>query len=368
MPKSRPEELYRQIAESLRGDILAARLQPGERLSSVRELARVWGCTPGTVQSAFRILQESGLIESHKGRGSHVTSEPISPHIRAEQPLRRAALVHRAEAFLLEALTAGHTSDEVEAALRLALDRWRSVEQHPSSAPEYTVRFAGSHDLAVAWVATHFSDLAPGYRLSISFRGSLGGLLALAAGGADMAGCHLWDEETHSYNDSFVRRVLPGRRVMLVTLAKRRLGLIVAPGNPLGVNVLGDLGRPEVRFVNRQAGSGTRVWLDVELRKTRLAPEALNGYGREATTHSEVAQCVAEGEADAGLALQGSALAYGLDFVPLTLERYDLVIPDPDMPGIAQVIPWLARPEAADVIASFGGYLTEETGRVRWVE
>jgi putative molybdopterin biosynthesis protein len=319
------------------------------------------------VQSAFRILQESGLIESHKGRGSHVTSTPIASSLRAEQPLRRAALVHRAEAFLLEALTAGHTSDEVEAALRLALDRWRSVEQHASSAPEHTVRFAGSHDLAVAWLASHFSELAPGYRLSIAFQGSLGGLMALAAGEADMAGCHLWDDETHTYNDSFVRRVLPGRRVMLVTVAQRRVGLVVAPGNPLGLNSLGDLDRPEVRFVNRQAGSGTRVWLDVQLRGTGLAPEALNGYEREATTHSEVAQHVAEGDADAGLALQGSALAYGLDFVPLTLETYDLAIPDPDMPGIAETVAWLACPEAAEVIASFGGYLTEETGRVRWV-
>ena len=105
MPRSRPEELYRQIAESLRAEILAARLQPGERLPSVRDLARIWGCTPGTAQNAFRVLQESGLIESHKGRGSHVTSGPVAPRIRAEQPLRRAALVHRAEAFLLEALT-----------------------------------------------------------------------------------------------------------------------------------------------------------------------------------------------------------------------------------------------------------------------
>jgi molybdate-binding protein/DNA-binding transcriptional regulator YhcF (GntR family) len=368
MPRSRPEELYRQIAESLRAEILAARLQPGERLPSVRELARIWGCTPGTVQSAFRVLQESGLIESHTGRGSHVTSEPISLRIRAEQPLRLAALVHRAEAFLLEALTGGHSVDEVEAALRLALDRWRAVEQHPSVAPEHTVRFAGSHDLAVAWMASHFSEVAPGYGLSVAFQGSLGGLMALASGDADVAGCHLWDQETGTYNDSFVRSVLPGRKVALVTLARRRVGLVVAPGNPLDLRTLSDLGKPGVRFVNRQAGSGTRVWLDVELRRTGLSPSALKGYEKEATTHSEVAQLVAEGETDTGLALQGSALAYGLDFIPLTLETYDLVIPEPEQPGVAELVDWLRHPEAADVIASFGGYLADGTGRVRWVE
>ena len=368
MPGDRPQELYRQIAEALRADILSGRLQPGERLPSVRELARLRGCTPGTVQNAFRLLQESGLIESHKGRGSHVTSRPLSPYVHAARPLRRAALVHRAEAFLLEALTAGHSVDEIESALRQALDRWRSVAHQPSAAPEHTLRFAGSHDLAVAWLASHFSDLVPSYSLSIAFRGSLGGLMALAAGDADIAGCHLWDEETRSYNDSYVRRLFPGRRMPLITLAQRRVGLVMAPGNPLGVHGLRDLRRPDLRFVNRQTGSGTRVWLDVELHKAGVSPTTIDGYEREVTTHSEVAALVAEGEAHTGLALEGSALAYGLDFLPLALEEYDLAVPDLDAPGIADLTTWLATPEAAEVVASFGGYLADETGRVRWVE
>jgi molybdate-binding protein/DNA-binding transcriptional regulator YhcF (GntR family) len=368
MAVSRPLELYRQIAESLRTDILAGKLGPGERLPSVRTLGRQWGCTPGTVQRAFRELQDSGLIESHKGRGSHVSQRPRSPQVLAEQPLRRAALVHRAEAFLLESLAGGHSADEVEAALTLALDRWRTVEQHPSATPEHTVRFAGSHDLAVAWLASHFPELAQGYRLAVAFQGSLRGLMALASGDADIAGSHLWDQETASYNDSFVRSVLPGRRVALVTLAKRRVGLVLPPGNPLGLLSLTDLARPGVRFVNRQGGSGTRVWFDVELRRAGLAPNAIGGYEREAGTHTEVAQLVAEGEADAGLALQGSALAFGLDFIPLTLETYDLVITNPEQPGVVEIIAWLGRPETARLIESFGGYLTDETGRLHWVE
>ena len=362
------QELYRQIAESLRADILAGRLRPGDRLPSVRELARLRGCTPGTVQNAFRVLQESGLIESHKGRGSHVTPRAISPYIRAEQPLRRAALVHRAEAFLLEAMTVGHSADEIESALRQALDRWRSVELLGSAAPEHTLRFAGSHDLAMTWLASHFSDLVPEYSLRLAFHGSLGGLMALAAGEADIAGCHLWDEETRSYNESYVRRLFPGRRMPLVTLAQRRVGLVMAPGNPHNIRGLRDLRRKHVRFVNRQAGSGTRVWLDVELRKAGLSSTTINGYEREVTTHSEVAGRVAEGEADTGLALEGSAMAYGLDFLPLALETYDLAVSDLRAPGVAELITWLATPDAGEVVASFGGYLTAETGRVRWVE
>jgi molybdate-binding protein/DNA-binding transcriptional regulator YhcF (GntR family) len=364
----RPQELYRQIADSLREDILAGRLQPGERLPSVRELARLQGCTPGTAQNAFRVLQEEGLIESHKGRGSHVTSRPLSPYLKAAQPLRRAALVHRAEAFLLEALTAGHSVDETESALRQALDRWRSVEHQESAGPHHTLRFAGSHDLAMTWLASHFSDLVPDYSLRMAFNGSLGGLMALAAGEADIAGCHLWDEETRSYNESYVRRLFPGRRMPLVTLAQRRVGLVMAPGNPHHIRGLRDLRRQNVRFVNRQTGSGTRVWLDVELRKAGLSSTAINGYERELTTHSEVAGLVAEGKADTGLALEGSALAYGLDFLPLALETYDLAVPDLDAPGIADLFTWLTTPVAAEVVASFGGYLAEQTGRVHWVE
>jgi molybdate-binding protein/DNA-binding transcriptional regulator YhcF (GntR family) len=367
MSAERPQELYRQIADALRADILSGRLQPGERLPSVRQLARLRGCTPGTVQNAFRLLQESGLVESHKGRGSHVTSKSPGSFVDAAQPLRRAGLVHRAEAFLLEALTAGHSIDEVESALRQALDRWRSVESSPTVAPEHTVRFAGSHDLALAWLASHFDEIVPGYSLHIAFSGSLGGLMALAAGEADIAGCHLWDEDTRSYNDSFVRRLFPGRRVCLVTLAQRRVGLVMSPGNPLGIAGIGDLVRPGVRFVNRQSGSGTRVWLDVQLRMAGLRATSINGYDHETATHSQVAGLVAEGGADTGLALEGAALVYGLDFVPLTLETYDLALLDPDAPGVAELIAWLATPEAAGVIGSFGGYRADHTGRVRWV-
>ena len=334
----------------------------------MRELARLRGCTPGTVQNAFRLLQEAGLVESHKGRGSRVISQPLAPYIDAARPLRRAALVHRAEAFLLEALTAGHSVDEIESAVRQAVDRWRSVEHRPPSAPEQQLRFAGSHDLVVAWLASHVADLVSGFTLHVSFLGSLGGLMALAAGEADIAGCHLWDEETRSYNDSYVRRLFPGRRVTLITLAQRRLGLVMLPGNPLGVRGLLDLRRPGVRFINRQTGSGTRVWLDLQLRDSGLTPAAISGYEHEVATHSDVAGFVAEGQADTGLALEGAASAYGLDFVALATETYDLAVVAADAPGIADLIAWLATPEAAGVINSFGGYLAESTGRVRWVE
>ena len=99
-----------------------------------------------------------------------------------------------------------------------------------------------------------------------------------------------------------------------------------------------------------------------------MSAAGISGYSHEVTTHSEVAGCVAEGRADAGLALQGAAMAYGLDFVPLALETYDLAVLEPEAPGIAALVAWLATPQAAGVITSFGGYLADETGSVGWVE
>ena len=221
----------------------------------------------------------------------------------------------------------------------------------------------------VAWLASHVADLVSGFTLHVSFLGSLGGLMALAAGEADIAGCHLWDEETRSYNDSYVRRLFPGRRVTLITLAQRRLGLVMLPGNPPRGAGAPRPARPGVRFIDRQTGSGTRVWLDLQLRDSGLTPAAISGYEHEVATHSDVAGFVAEGQADTGLAFEeGAASAYGLDFVALATETYDLAVVAADAPGIADLIAWLATPEAAGVINSFGGYLAESTGRVRWVE
>ncbi len=254
--------LYQKIVESIRQRILEGELQPGDRLLTVREMTQDWNCTTGTVQRAYNELSKQGLVVSRPGQGTHISGALPLPK---DTPLRRAALVHRAEAFLLEVLTAGYTADEVEQSFRLALDRWRVTEQSPAPAAEQTIRFSGSHDLAVDWLAANFRRFAPDHMLEVSFCGSLAGLIALAENSADLAGSHLWDAETGEYNTPFVQRLLPNRRTALVTLAHRRLGLVVPPGNPQNIEGLKDLTGPDVRFINRQTGSGTRVWLDTAL-------------------------------------------------------------------------------------------------------
>lgn len=360
--------IYHQIAESVREEILRQLLKPGDRLPSVREMAEQWNCTVGTVQHAYEELTRQGLIITRPGQGTHVTGA-ATLFSKEGVPLRRATLVNRAEAFLLEALTAGYTQAEVEQALRLALDRWRTLKQESSGWPQNTLRFVGSHDPAVTFITSHFSKVAPDYVPQLTFAGSLGGLISLAENDADLAGTHLWDAESNTYNIPFVRRLLPGRRVALLTLAHRYLGLVVSPSNPLKITGLADLARPNVRFVNRQSGAGTRVWLDAHLHELGVNPEQIEGYQQEVPTHSEVARAIAEEKADVGVAVQAAALAYGLDFLPLTTERYDFVIPAEvwERPPVQALARWLSTQEARQGIEALGGYDVRETGKVEWL-
>jgi molybdate-binding protein/DNA-binding transcriptional regulator YhcF (GntR family) len=358
--------LYRKIAEGIRQEILQGQLNPGDRLPSVRQMAARWGCTVGTVQRAYQELAMLGLVVSHAGQGTHVVN---SARQVGDSALRWASLVHRSEAFLLEVLTAGYSSQEIDAAMRQAMERWQVIVQQPALVQTHILRFAGSHDPVLAWLGAHFPEIVPSFNLQLGFTGSLGGLIALAECKADLAGCHLWDVESDSYNAPFVRRLLPGKQVALVTLAHRWLGLMAPAGNPGGLRGLEDLARPGLRFVNRQAGSGTRVWLDAALRQLGIDASCIQGYTDERMTHSEVAAAVAAGQADTGFGLQAVALSYRLDFIFLVQERYDLVIPAESLEqeSVARLVDWLAGEEAKKVVSGFGGYDSRETGMLHWV-
>ncbi len=359
--------LYQEIAESLRQAILYGELKPGDELPPVRDMSVRWNCAPGTVQRAYSELARQGLVTSRPGQGTRVTA-PAAPEPLSA--LRRASLANEAEAFLLRLLSSGYGVDEVEQAVRLALDRWRVMADDIEPAAERVIRFVGSHDPSIAMVADHFRTLLPGYTLHITFAGSLGGLIALAEHKADLAGSHLWDEETDAYNTAFVRRLLPGQRTALLTLAHRRLGLIVAVGNPAGIAGLSDLTRPSLRLINRQPGAGTRVWLDAQLRRAGIDPRGIAGYETAVMTHTDVARAVADGRADTGIGIEAAARAFGLDFVFLTRERYDLVIPEStwDTEPVQYLATWLSSDAACTLFSRMAGYDTHDTGRVSWVE
>jgi putative molybdopterin biosynthesis protein len=192
---------------------------------------------------------------------------------------------------------------------------------------ENRIIMVGSHDLTLDLLATHLSRKYPRYSLSSSHVGSMGGLIAVRKGRAHLAGIHLFDPETCKYNIPFVKNAFGRVGVHLVHLVSRQQGLLVAPGNPKKIKTIKDLIREGVVFVNRQRGSGTRMLFDHLLREHDTTPEAIRGYEREEFTHMAVAVAVLSGTADAGVGVYSAARALDLSFVPLTTERYDLVIP-----------------------------------------
>ncbi len=359
--------LYQEIAESIRQAIFYGEFAPGDELPTVREMADRWHCAPGTVQHAYRELAQQGLVTSRPGQGTRVTTSAPSER---SQPLRRAALAHEAESFLLRVLSSGYTTGEIEQAVQLALDRWRAIAQVAEPAATQTLRFVGSHDPAMALIADRYTSRFPQYALQVRFAGSLGGLIALAERKAEIAGCHLWDAETDTYNVAFVQRVLPGQRTALLTLAHRRLGFLLAARNPAPIADLSALAHADIRFINRQPGAGTRVWLDAQLCRAGIAPHAIAGYDDEVMTHTDVARAVAEGRVDVGLGVETAARAYGLAFQFLTNERYDLVIPEAvwNTEAVQHLAQWLASDAARALFDELAGYDTHATGQVRWID
>ena len=202
-----------------------------------------------------------------------------------------------------------------------------------------------------------------GVRLVWAEEGSYQALAGLARGEAHVAGCHLIDENTGQYNTSWVRKLVPFA-CSLVTFAAWQQGLVVPAGNPKGIGGVQDLVEPDVSIVNRQSGSGSRSLLDRLLSQQGIPSDAVAGYGREVGGHLAVARVVASGLADAGVAVQAAASAYGLGFLPLEEERYDLVIPDHflDEPGVQALLGLLRRPGLRRRVEALGGYDVSEMG------
>jgi putative molybdopterin biosynthesis protein len=221
---------------------------------------------------------------------------------------------------------------------------------------ERTIVALGSHDLTLDLLAQFLAE--SGSRLTSANLGSLGGLIALSRGEAHLAGSHLLDPETGEFNVSYVDRYLPGQEVILMGLVGREQGLIVPPGNPKGVRGLADLVRPDLRFVNRQRGSGTRLLLDYHLQAEGLDPASIHGYEREEYTHLTVAAAVASGRVDCALGIRAAAEALELGFQPLFRERYDLVIPREHYESalLAPLLSVLATPAFRQAVAALPGY------------
>lgn len=229
-----------------------------------------------------------------------------------------------------------------------------------------TIVAIGSHDLTLDLLADELGRRYPGRSLSSANVGSLGGLLALSRAEAHLAGSHLLDEATGEYNVAYIRRLLPGTKTIILGFVHRVQGLIVPKGNPKGIQGLADLARPDVSFINRQRGAGTRVLLDYRLRQLGISPSAVQGYERQEFTHLAVAAAVASGAADCALGILAAARALHLDFVPVDEEEYDLIIPAAFFESeiLAPLLAIIRDPAFAARVTSLGGYATPRIGQV----
>jgi putative molybdopterin biosynthesis protein len=321
MPDLAPLRSYEQlklVADPRRLAILQHLLAAPATLT---QLGAALGEHPAWIRHHLQRLVEAGLVEPAETR-----------RVRgAEEHYYRA----RAGGFLLQELILPQTSG-------------RPV-----------VVFCGSHDLAVDHLA---AELAPHLDVLTLPVGSLNGLANLRLGLGQVSGAHLRDE-SGEYNTPFVHHLFPDRQMELITLAYRTQGLMLARGNPHGLRGVEDLTRPGIRFINRNPGSGTRLWLDNELKRRGIACTQIQGYEHSVPTHHDTARAIAVGSADASLGLEAAALEHGLDFIPLYQERYDLVFPREAAPGLDILADHVQSGAFRRNVEGMRGYESTQTGR-----
>jgi putative molybdopterin biosynthesis protein len=308
--------MIKLLADSRRMDILRLLMASPATLT---DLARTLKQSPAWIRHHVLALQSADLVEVSEIRK---TGKVTEKYYRA-----------KADALLLQEIILPKTKKPA-------------------------VIFSGSHDLALEGIAERLEKHVTLLSMPV---GSLDGLVNLRQGLCQISGSHLLDENG-DYNTSFVRHLFPDRAVELVTLAYRTQGLMLASGNPKGIKKISDIAKPKVRFVNRNAGSGTRMWLDAELRKLQIPGDKINGYDRIVKTHSDAASAIQFGKADAALGLQAAAHQHGLDFILLFEERYDLVLPRENVRSLMPVLDYLQTAAFRTELSALTGYNSAHSG------
>ena len=229
-----------------------------------------------------------------------------------------------------------------------------------------TLVVIGSHDPLLDELADMLHLENPELYMSSSHVGSMGGIMAIRRGEAHAAGCHLLDTADGSYNRSFIRKYFPKGGVRLISCVGRQQGLMVAKGNPLNIQKFSDIAGNGVRYVNRQKGSGTRILTDYLCKRENVDTSAIYGYDREELTHTSVAAQIVSGSADAGMGIYSAAKLYNLDFIPICIEEYDLIIPDHawDTPMVQELLTILKSDGFREKLLSLGGYTVDNPGEV----
>jgi molybdate-binding protein len=228
----------------------------------------------------------------------------------------------------------------------------------PENSARPVIVFSGSHDLAVELLANQLSKYLNIITLPV---GSLDGLVALRQNLCNLSGTHLLDPNGE-YNLPFIRHFFPDRAMQVVTLAHREQGLMTSAGNPKAIHSLADLAREDVGFINRNPGSGTRLWLDRQLQALRIPTESIHGYENAINTHTECARLVQTGKADVALGLRAAASQFKLDFIPLFHERYDIVFMQEQSKFLSPLLDTLQTGAFRQSVKALSGYEMTHAG------
>jgi putative molybdopterin biosynthesis protein len=309
-------EQLKLLADPRRMEIMRLLMDAPATLS---QLGRALGRHPAWVQHHMKALEAGGLVEIAETR---ITDGVTEKYYRA-----------KADGFLIQEMILPQGKKPV-------------------------LVFSGSHDLALERLATRLSHQMTLLSLPV---GSLNGLVNLRQGLCHLSGAHILDENGQ-YNTVTVRHLFPEHNVGLVTLAWRTQGLLLAPGNPKGIRNLLDLEREDVIFLNRNPGSGTRLWLEQEITRIGLPSNLIRGFENAVPTHSQAARAVLAGQADVSLGIQAAAHAHGLDFLPLFEERYDLVLSHESQRQLTPLLDDLQTASFRHIIESLSGYNAAHCG------
>ena len=225
---------------------------------------------------------------------------------------------------------------------------------------------SGSNDPILDMLQTYMRQSYPEFYIFSSNVGSTEGMKALNKGYTDLAWSHLLDPKSGEYNIPFLSAYLPDVKVVVVNLFHRDLGFLVAPKNPFHIRGFDDLTQKEVRFINRQKGSGTRVLLDHHLKKLRIPSSEIEGYEREVYTHFEVGLSILSKEADVGIGTIAVSKLLGLGFVPITRESFDMLMDQSTFfeKGIQAFIEILNSKEFRTHVERLGSYDFKDSGKI----
>src|SRR6266436_7244972 len=323
------------------------------------QLARALRCR---VEDLFRIKTGGEIVE-----GELVGSLPQSAgNVRVQVTQVEARLLVRpldglGELTSLSAtadgLTVGSVSDSKRVKVKLLKDR-ETVRRKIVVAGCDPAMFIAAEHLR-RWDKQELAPYLVGNSIAIE---------VLKRGEVHLAGVHLADERSSAWNRPDLEHNLKGMDCFVVTFAHWEEGLIVMQGNPKKIRSITDLARPAVKIVNRESGSGARRLLDRELEAAGIQRAKVKGYGDEVFSHLEVASRVKAGMVNTGIGVQAAASIFGLDFIPLQRERYDLVIPRAHyetLPGLKTLLDTIVSKPFRDEIEALGGYDTRATGEVR---